>query len=153
MEINAITILYHGSKPTKAQLRELASAMSFAEANTEVTTHVHTAKEIAETLFASKVKTTVFHDQSDIESAVIFLSGKISDLKSIKELALRTIKNLNSFYRCMTDDNEAYVKACSIISNANPKIVLECGKKYGFGETARDVIVNLYDSWKNGENV
>lgn len=146
METKAIVILYDGATPTRNQIKAMLEQASFI--NDQSTAKVETIgfSKLCQVL-AESVKppvTTVrnIHTENG-DSSVIYLAEYCSDISKVDKLAVDIIKGLTSH-----NVDPAFMVSCSFIAQGSP-VSPKIAKKYGFTETTRSIITQLYNSWLN----
>lgn len=148
METKAIVILYDGTAPNRKQLKAMLEQASFIE--DQSTVRIETigfsklCKILAESVTAPANVTRNAHTENG-DSSVIYLAEYCRDISSIDKLAVDIIKGLTDH-----GADPAFMASCSFIAQGSP-VSAKIAKKYGFTETTRSIITQLYNSWLNND--
>lgn len=143
--MKAIVIIYNGVAPSKSQLDRLIEECPFIVGTATVSS---VSEEQLTKLLVQSVRPPKL-DTEDGDHAAAFIAGTVRDVKDISKLTFDVITKLNDFTRDHTRENDAFVRACSIISQKKP-ISLNAREKYGFNNETIEIITRLYQAWNNG---
>ncbi len=146
METKAIVILYDGTTPTRNQIKAMLEQALFIKdqstAKVETIGFSKLCKILAESVTSPATVTRNAHTENG-DSSVIYLAEYCSDISKVDKLAVDIIKGLTDH-----SSDPAFMASCSFIAQGSP-VSAKIAKKYGFTETTRDIITQLYNSWLN----
>lgn len=148
METKAIVILYDGTTPNRKQLKAMLEQASFIEDQSTVKVETigfsKLCKILAESVTSPATVSKNTHTENG-DSSVIYLAEYCRDISSIDKLAVDIIKGLTDH-----GADPAFMASCSFIAQGSP-VSAKIAKKYGFTETTRSIITQLYNSWLNND--
>ena len=143
--MRAVVIIYNGVAPSREQLNRLIEESPFIVGTATVSA---VAEEQLTKLLVQSVRPPKLNTE-DGDHAAAFIAGTVRDVKDVSKLTFDIITKLNDFTRDHSRENDAFVRACSIIAQRKP-ISIEARNKYGFNNETIEIITRLYQAWNNG---